>query len=314
MPADPRPHCFLSIPYVEHVSPELVPSIVAATVGNCRIEAWQGGGEEFGKIRIEQLPDSDGARPLQSVVTACKIDLCMKSASLHGMCFNMLWCEAEFQREDKGIDYFAMHHSDIGAQAGWLDALVTIQKRTGVDIVSAVVPIKDFDGLTSTAFAPKNQPGRIRRLTMHELYDQDVKYPLPPTFGINDIERRFGLPLDSHYLYLNTGLWVCDFRRDWITAFPGFNVATWIVRDKGKPARAAGFPEDWAFSKWAQEVTKEKPTALKVMATREVSLSHYGRTAYHNNHAWGRFKTDQGSEENRERARQEGTADLVEGI
>jgi hypothetical protein len=89
--------------------------------------------------------------------------------------FNHLWALALNERQRSGVDIFAMLHADIQAQAGWLDLLVGELLRLDADVISAVVPIKDSRGLTSTGFSDPEDP-RVERLAVRELQS------LPRTF------------------------------------------------------------------------------------------------------------------------------------
>ena len=64
--------------------------------------------------------------------------------------FNMLWCQAYNARRELGLTHFAMCHSDVHPDEGWLDTLLDEMDRTGADVLSAVIAIKDCKGLTST--------------------------------------------------------------------------------------------------------------------------------------------------------------------
>src|SRR5215471_7104271 len=46
------------------------------------------------------------------------------------------------------FDYFAMLHSDIEPQPGWLDILYEEMQAMEADVISAVVPIKNDQGTT----------------------------------------------------------------------------------------------------------------------------------------------------------------------
>jgi hypothetical protein len=125
------------------------------------------------------------AEALPSLITAsCRTDttrisLNTNGASLLAFNFNLLWCAALNQRQDKGLTHFAMHHADIQAEVGWLDQLIDEMAAVQADVLSVVVPIKDEKGLTSTGLQdPKTC--KIRRLTMREIFT------LPKTFTAKD--------------------------------------------------------------------------------------------------------------------------------
>src|SRR5215471_18433913 len=116
--------------------------------------------------------------------------------SLLALSFNALWCRALNLAKAGGLDYFAMLHTDVGPNNGWLDALVAELDATGLDVLSVVVPIKDPRGVTSTALARDDGDpfGVFTRLTMQEVFR------LPETFTSADVGGR--------PLLVNTGCWV----------------------------------------------------------------------------------------------------------
>lgn len=194
------------------------------------------------------------------------------SCSLLTLSFNTLWCEALNARRD-GITHFVMLHDDVGPiDDGWIDTLLAEQQKAKADILSAVIPIKDERGLTSTAVYDR-RTNRMRRLTMTEVTE------LPPTF---DAERA-GYP--GCVLLPNTGLWVCDFTRPWVEEI------CFTIRDKnfvGPEGKwvAQCFSEDWDFGIQAQRL------GLRVCATTAVKLIHRGGFDYPNFTAWGGMKSD----------------------
>lgn len=181
--------------------------------------------------------------------------------------FNRLWCEALNLAKGPGLDYFAMIHADVEPEVGWLDILVAELEAKNLDVLGAVVPIKDVRGMTSIALARDDgDPWRIHcRLTMSEVYR------LPETFTSDDV----GKPL-----LLNTGLWVCRMG-DWCKRML-FTINDRICID---PETGDYYPqvepEDWYFSRHLHAL------GLKVGCTRKVRLNHRGPTAYGNVRPWG---------------------------
>ena len=208
----------------------------------------------------------------------------MGSISLLNLNFNRFWANAYNRRETDKIGYFAMQHDDIKPQSGWADVLIDELERTGADMVSAVVPIKDPRGLTSTGI--RNWlTGDIRRLTMRELPK------LPETFDIDDCLCRFnGLTYGGdEILIVNTGLWVCRFDREWVDRFPGFRCVDQVRVNPDGKREAVCLPEDWLFSEWLAR------QGAKVFATTKVPLLHLdGEKEYPNFGAWGEWETDKG--------------------
>src|SRR6266404_8904723 len=78
------------------------------------------------------------------------VTACVQPYSVLPTNFNRLWCDALNSRGEQGWTHFAMLHSDVEAEPGWLDTLIAEQQRVQADMVSAVIAIKDGRGLTST--------------------------------------------------------------------------------------------------------------------------------------------------------------------
>lgn len=192
-----------------------------------------------------------------------------REGSLLAANFNSLWVSAlNRQRQGQRIDYFAMQHADVEPQDGWLDLLIEELETHDLDILGAVVPIKDSRGTTSLALARDDGDNwrPLCRLTMTEVYR------LPPTFTSDDT---------GHPLLLNTGLWVCRFGPSWVTKVH-FTINDRIVQEKGSGNyRAQTEPEDWYFSRLCHELQ------LRVGATRKVQLTHRGGAAFTSARPWG---------------------------
>lgn len=183
--------------------------------------------------------------------------------------FNALWAGA-LNRAHRGqrVDYFAMQHADVEPADWWLDTLIDELDARGLDVLGAVVPIKDTLGLTSLALdRPDGDTWRpLCRLTMTEVFR------LPETFTSAEV---------GHPLLLNTGLWVCRFDPAWARQVR-FTINDRIVFDRPSDCyRAQTEPEDWYFSRLCHEL------GLKVGATRKVKLTHRGGMTFPNSHAWG---------------------------
>lgn len=208
-----------------------------------------------------------------------------QSTSMLPRCFNMLWADALNLRAQHPITHFAMLHDDVGAELGWLDTLYAEMERTGADILSVVVPIKNHFGVTSTAIDNPADPWIVRRLTMKEAFD------LPETFGIEDIP--YAEP--GSCLLANTGCWICRFDSDWVERFAdvawhgdgqsGFRFRSKIIKGPEGKYLAADIPEDWDFSRMAAKLGR------RVLCTRKVKVQHE-LPAYHNAHPWGNWPTD----------------------
>lgn len=181
--------------------------------------------------------------------------------------FNALWCTALNLKRDHQVDYFAMLHSDIEPQPGWLGPLIQEMESCDLDVLSVVSPIKSAAGLTSCALARDDgSTWRVHcRLTMTDVYN------LPPTFTSEDVGRP---------LLINTGCWVCRLDMDWAPkAF--FTVNDRIVLDANGKYMAEVEPEDWFFSRVCHEL------GLKIGATTRVQLGHEGAQTFLNDRPWG---------------------------
>lgn len=196
------------------------------------------------------------------------------STNCHG--FNMLLNNALDARDLDQITHFAMIHTDVIPEEYWLDKMLAIMERTNADVLSAVIPIKDHQGLTSTALDEQvgdvDPAWRVRRITLNEIYKTLDGVKLEPSF--------------THpKLLVNTGLMLIDLRKPWIDKLH-FRFEHQIIRHHGKRS-AVCMPEDWAFSRDARAL------GATLWATREVAVRHVGYAAYPNSYPWGALKKDE---------------------
>jgi hypothetical protein len=188
--------------------------------------------------------------------------------------FNKLWCAALNTRKEHGWTHFAMLHSDVAPERLWLDTLIAEQQWVGVQVLAAVIPIKDERGLTSTGLYNTTTLA-MRRLTLREVHK------LPFTFRASDIESP------DHALLINTGCWVCDFTQPWVEHIR-FGFTERIERQEDGTFEATTMSEDWDFSLQLYD------QGVSVAATRRIPLSHYGSKAYGTAEVWGTWLHDQG--------------------
>ena len=188
-------------------------------------------------------------------------------------CFNKLWCGALNTRATHHWTHFAMLHSDVIPEHGWLDMLIAEQQRVGVQVLAAVIPIKDERGLTSTGVWDVSRG--VIRLTMTEVFE------LPTTFTRADVLCQ-DMPL-----VVNTGCWVCDFTQPWVEQVR-FHFSDQIVHVPDGSFEARTLSEDWNFSLQLASL------GVSVAATRVVPLTHAGSWSFRNDHAWGNWKHDEG--------------------
>lgn len=200
----------------------------------------------------------------------CRCIQLQASSSLLNHCFNTLWASALSFREKIGLTHFAMIHSDVSPDRFWLNTLLDELTRLDADVVSAVIPMKDHKGLTSTGIQT-DDPWETRRLTMREVMN------LPETFSAKDV----GGPLA-----LNTGLWVCDFTKPWCEDLV-FNSRERIVRKSDGDYESQVISEDWLMSQRLNQL------GCKLYATRKVGVSHEGSIGFTNEYAWGQWDRDE---------------------
>lgn len=194
--------------------------------------------------------------------------------------FNVLWAAALNLVESRQATHFAMLHSDITPDPGWLDILLHELDIHQADLVSAIAPIKDDRGVTSCGIGDQTDPWNPwRRFTMRELVG------MPETFSVADT------PHPDRYLLHNTGCFVCDlrnplfFRTDEhgdLRAF--FNFPLRVRRGTDGFWTNGRESEDWYFSRQLHAL------GAKTLATRKVRLSHRGGREYPNWAGWGSYR------------------------
>jgi len=182
--------------------------------------------------------------------------------------FNVLWAQALDARDAGKITHFAMLHADIVPVPGWLDGLARLMAPTDYRVISAISPIKDARGLTSTAL--DTDRWRPRRLSNVEVMS------LPLMFSSSSAIS--GLPPPHGPLLINTGCMLCDLRPhngvDWARqiVFEFRNAMT--VDSKTGKYFPLFEPEDWRFSRRLHQL--QVPYA----ATRAIPLAHDGSWLY----------------------------------
>lgn len=175
--------------------------------------------------------------------------------------FNQLWVAALNLRATKGVTHFLLWHADIRPLgADWLDTLFDEMAINQADVLSAIVPIKDERGLTSTAFDLGNWQGV--RLSQKQVWSK----AFPDTWTADN-------------LLANTGLMLVDMRHPWVEKIC-FTINDRIVFEKGQ-WKAQTEPEDWNFSKQCHAL------GVKLFVTRKVVTEHHGSKAYRSDEIWG---------------------------
>ena len=212
---------------------------------------------------------------------ADNLNIAVKARQISALCwnFNTLYAEA---LNDKDADYFLLIHADIVPiePPFWIRKLISELNTTGADILSAVVPVKNKTGITSTALQSAEHP-TPRRLTMREAMQ------LPPTFKARDVAELYGWQTHIDVqLLTNTGLLLLDLRRK-RRIFEKLHFYTHDnIEKRGDKFVATFAPEDWNFARDAHA------NGLITAATRAVKVLHSGHADYDNASAWGDWEHD----------------------
>jgi hypothetical protein len=188
-----------------------------------------------------------------------------------------VYCDALNLAEAGQITHFAMLHSDVNPQPGWLDTLIDVLDEKDADLISSVVPIKDSRGLTTTGIGDIDDPWTpCRRFTVREVL------AMPEVFDAETAGYPGGMLLH------NTGCWTCDLRKPvfYKTDDAGkltahFEFRQQIARGTDGRWEAQSESEDWHFSRKLFELK------AKTFATRKVKLTHRGPNDFPNYTDWG---------------------------
>lgn len=221
-----------------------------------------------GSLRAETMIGLHGRGNVDSVIRVLGMSLLTRL-------FNTLLGEALNQRVH-GVTHFLLHHADIGIlEPAWLEKMMALMDKNGADVLSAVVPIKSHEGVTSTALDrtdPVFQGWHVRRYTMAEIDALPEKTWTHPD------------------LLLNTGVMLIDLRRPWVENI-WFRFDDRIEKDISGRFRVLNMPEDWLFSRDAKKL------GAKLYATSEIHLAHHGVQAWPSHQVYGTLKTDRGFSE-----------------
>ena len=190
-------------------------------------------------------------------IIAMEIDGSLLACSFNQCLIQALKCHKEGR-----ADFFLLMHADIvPIDMDWLDHLMNARREVKAQVISAVVPIKDQRGVTSTAIEGPSE-WAPRRLTMAEIM------AMPETFTRPD-------------LLVNTAMLLIDLRKNnWIDKVC-FTIKDAILELPDGERRAGVQPEDWDFSRQA------RAHGATLYATRAVKLVHRGAFSYPNFAAWG---------------------------
>jgi GT2 family glycosyltransferase len=197
---------------------------------------------------------------------------------------NHLWCKALNNRKVADLRYFVLLHSDIVPEQWFIDKLIRILEENDADLLSAIVPIKSPDGLTSTAISGPDDFTRLTRLTTKQIND-----PLwPETFdsvkaeyALEQLYPEFKFDNEGgNHLLVNTGCMIARMDREWCNKV-FFTINDRIIQQPGGAFINQVESEDWYFSRMVSEL------GGKVMATRAVKVEHIGITSFKSDKVWG---------------------------
>lgn len=189
--------------------------------------------------------------------------------------FNRLLANALNARDREGYTDFVMLHNDVVPPPQFYETLLEERAKHKLDVVSALVPLKDERGLTSTATDTPGNPWGNRRLTMTEA----VK--LPKTFTAADVPFR----QPDSCLLLNSGCWIMPLDEPWVRGLH-FRQQDRIVWGRcNQEWIAQSISEDWDFSRqlWSRGV--------RMGCTWAVELYHQ-IPQFNNQTAWGTWTED----------------------
>lgn len=228
---------------------------------------------------------------------------------------NQMWAEAldmrdKFKKDavertdlpdDKkyNLKWFAMCHADIVPEEMWVDKLIKIADERGLDMLSAVVPIKDTKGISSTAIEVEGiDHFPFMRISQAQIWDKNF----PVTFTkeeivnvltggelgdkTNLIGKHLQTPslaeydIDDINLLLNTGCMIIRLDKDFSDKVV-FHILNGInITPEGKRVTFF-YPEDWFLSRL---VAKE---GGRIAGTKAIQVRHYGVSEYNNYETWG---------------------------
>jgi hypothetical protein len=190
--------------------------------------------------------------------------------------------------EGPRITHFAMCHADMWPDQHWLDIALAEMDRLDLDLISAVIPIRDNRGVVSCGIGnPKDNWKPFRRFTLREVLAGQL-YGKPETFGDTFTAADVGYP--GMPLLHNDGLFVIDLRKSVFrqTDADG-NLAAFffwpkkIRRGSDGMWENAGESPDWFFSRKLWEL------GAKTAITRAIKL-HHNQPPYQNREPWGTYE------------------------
>jgi hypothetical protein len=195
------------------------------------------------------------------------------SSSLLPTAFNECLAEAMTMRDAGDVDAIAMLHSDIEPEGRWLEELYGEAWINRAMLASAVVPIKNDEGRTSTAIGVKGDRWRVPRC----IYMRD-RERLPVTFGPEHVCGP------DEVLLINTGMWLADLHHPFWDHFidhartgtSAFQLHSRIVKHGQGQYQVETRSEDYELSHDLAEF------GCRYVATWKPRLKHIGQHAWRN--------------------------------
>lgn len=204
--------------------------------------------------------------------------------------WNGAWYDALNRRDSGEVTHFAIMHADIAPAVGWLDVYLAEMTRLNMAYVTAVVPFRDFSGITSVGIDNMEDNYCPRRLVMKEIMR------LPETFVYEDCLRTIPNVSAGSRLICNTGLLLIDLdKHKWGNWHDKVNwtfvhkrdITTEPLAQSDGSTLPVGYrfysmlSEDWEFSRRLHEMH------VPYCATRKVPLHHVGQWQWSNQEPFG---------------------------
>lgn len=238
---------------------------------------------------------------------------------------NQMWAEAldmrdKFRKDvlertdlpdDKkyNLKWFAMCHADIVPEEMWVDKLIKIADERGLDMLSAVVPIKDTKGISSTAIEVEGiDHFPFMRISQAQIWDKNFPVTFTKEEVVNALTGNVNqepdlrhddfpnmplaigkhlqtpslaqYPLDDINLLLNTGCMIIRLDKDFADRVV-FHILNGINKTPEGKRVTFFYPEDWYVSRL---IAKE---GGRIAGTKAIQVKHYGVAEYNNYETWG---------------------------
>ncbi len=210
--------------------------------------------------------------PDQGIEVATRLHSHTSAAQL---AYDTTWAAAINLYNEGEITHFCRLDCDVvPTHHNWLGVLIGELKKHDADIMSAVVPLKDERGFTSTSVDDTGDKWNPRIITMTEVMDR------PETFT------------DPRIL-VNTGLYVVDLSKPWVHAMneDGSLACSHHMRNKIVQGASGRWEPRMRSEDWELSRDMRKIGATRQYATRKVHLFHE-QPQYRNWEAWGTCQND----------------------